>query len=43
MAVSRHLGFYRTEYSAIRSDDPKTQASNKHGVDQMHRLRDIRL
>jgi len=46
MAVSRHLGFYRTANSAIRSDDPENlnlEPVTKLGVDRMHRLRDIRL
>jgi len=44
MAVSRHLGFYRTRNSAIRSADPENPSlETKHGVDRMHRLRDIRL
>jgi len=46
MVVSRHLGYYRTENSAIRSADPENpclEARTKHGMDRMHRLRDIRL
>ena len=44
MAVGRHLGFYRTENSAIRSADAENPwARTKHGVDRMHRLRDIHL
>jgi len=42
MAVSRHLGFCRTANSAFRSADPENPRT-KHGVDRMHRLRDIRL
>jgi len=39
MAVSRHLGFYRTAHSAIRSADPEDprRPGTKHGVDRMHR------
>jgi len=44
IAVRRHLGFYRTGNSAIRSADPGNPClESKHGVDRMHRLRDIRL
>ena len=44
MAVRRHLGFYRTGNSAIWSADPRKPLPRiKHGVDRMHRLRDIRL
>ena len=43
MAVSRHLGYYRTGNSAIRSADPpiKPLPRTKHGVDRMHRFPDI--
>jgi len=44
MAVSRHLGFYQIANSGIRSADPENSwARTKHGVDRMHRLRDVRL
>jgi len=37
MAVSRHLGFYRTANSAIRSTDPEN-SSLEPNLDRMHRL-----
>ena len=40
MAVSRHLGFYRTANNAIRSADPENPNPEP---DMVHRLRDIRL
>jgi len=41
MAVSRHLGFYRTGNSTIRSADPENPGleGTEHGVDRMHHLR----
>ena len=40
MAFGRHLGFYQTGDSAIRSADPENPGLSKikHGVDRMHRL-----
>ena len=44
MAVSRHLGFYRTANIAIQSADLENPSLEPNiGVDRMHRLRDIRL
>jgi len=44
MAVSRHLGYYRTGNSSHSIRRPrKPLPRTRYGVDQMHCLRDIRL